>query len=213
MMRSTCLACGLGAALAAPVAAHPHIFVDTALRVVLDDQSRIAGVEVVWRYDELYSMLTFEDRGLDSDYDGRLSPAETAILSGFDMNWVPGFEGDLYVMADGGAALRLGPPEPRGLTVRDGQIVTTHFRPLAQPVPAAGVVLRAYDPTFYTAYDLTEVTVSGTGCAALVERADVDAAYARLQDLLAALPDDGSAAEYPEVGAAFADSVVLSCRR
>ena len=58
--------------------AHPHIFVDTALALVTNAAGRPAGVEVTWRYDEFYSLLIFEDMGLDGDYDGTLTEAELA---------------------------------------------------------------------------------------------------------------------------------------
>ena len=199
-------------AAAAPVAgaAHPHIFIQTALTLVIDDKGRATGVEVRWAYDELYTMLTFEDLRLDSDYDGELTEEELRFLDGFDLNWIEGFEGDLY-LTSGEVPVRLGAPEGRGVKVHDGQIVTTHFRPLAEPVTADGLILRAYDPTFYTAYDLSGgVTVTG-GCAAQVTPADLDHAYSLVEELLYALPSDQVEEAFPEVGEAFADTVVIRC--
>lgn len=199
-------------AAGAPVAgaAHPHIFIQTALTLVIDETGRATGVEVRWAYDELYTMLTFEDLRLDSDYDGELTEEELRFLDGFDLNWIEGFEGDLY-LTSGEVPVRLGAPEGRGVKVHDGQIVTTHFRPLAEPVTAEGLVLRAYDPTFYTAYDLSGgVTVTG-GCAAQVTPADLDRAYSLVEELLYALPSDQVEDAFPEVGEAFADTVVIRC--
>ena len=121
-------ALALGWLLPGQVAAHPHVFVETGLKLVLDDKGQVAGVEVSWTYDALYSMLTFEDRGLDKDYDGRLDQTELTFLAGFDLNWVEGFAGDLY-LETGGTPVVLGPPEPREVMV-DGEarIVSSHFR-------------------------------------------------------------------------------------
>ena len=209
LARSACLAlvAGLGPVAAA---AHPHIFIQTALTLVVDDQGRATGVEVRWAYDELYTMLTFEDMQLDSDYDGRLTEDELKFLDGFDLQWVEGFEGDLY-LTRGETPVRLGPPEGRGVKVTDGQIVTTHFRPLADPAPAEGLVLKAFDPTFYTAYDLSGgVTVTG-GCVAEVTPADLDRAYDLVEQMLYAMPADQAEDAFPEVGEAFADTVVIRC--
>ena len=93
--------------------AHPHVFVETGLRLVASESGAIQGVEVTWRYDELYSLLVLEDMELDADFDGRLTAAELQVLDGFDLNWVEGFEGDLYAKTAKGA-LGLGPPERRG---------------------------------------------------------------------------------------------------
>jgi len=204
----SCLLAGL--LLPGAATAHPHVFVDTGLRIVLDDQGRVAGVEVVWAYDALYSMLTFEDMGLDPDYDGKLEPTEFGQLIGFDLKWIDGFEGDLYLEA-GGKTLALGPPAPRALKVEDARIVSTHFRSLLEPVGAGGLILRAYDPTYYTAYDLTRgVEVNGP-CVAQVKPADLDAAYTLVEEVLYVTPARPGEDVFPEVGEAFADPVVIAC--
>jgi ABC-type uncharacterized transport system substrate-binding protein len=190
--------------------AHPHVFIDTGLKVVLSDDGLVQGVEVSWAYDALYSMLTFEDMGLDSDYDGRLNANEIRFLTGFDLNWVDDFQGDLY-LETAGAPIALGAPEGRGLQIEDARIVSTHYRPLVQPVAASGVILRAYDPTFYTAYDLTRgVTVEG-GCAVEITPANLDEAYTLVEEMLYAMPASDGEDVFPEVGEAFADTVVIQC--
>jgi ABC-type uncharacterized transport system substrate-binding protein len=186
--------------------AHPHIFVDTTLRVLTDDQGRAIGVEVTWAYDELYSLLILEDMELDSDYDGILTGEELARLHKFDMNWDAGFAGDLY--ATGGAgALALGAPQPVETRFENAKIVTRHIRSFAQP--QQGVVLRAYDPTFYTAYDLTGGVHAPEGCTVHRQAADLDAAY----DKVAKMMDQNDYADddYPAVGDAFADTVTVTC--
>lgn len=191
-------------------AAHPHVFIDTGLKVVLAEDGRVAGVEVSWAYDQLYSMLTFEDMGLDDDYDGQLQDNEIAFLNGFDLNWIEGYEGDLYLEA-AGQPIILGAPQGRGVVIEDARIVSTHYRPLVEPVNASGLVLRAYDPTFYTAYDLTRgISVEG-GCVAKVTPADLNEAYTLVEELLYAMPASAAEDNFPEVGAAFADTVVLEC--
>lgn len=186
--------------------AHPHIFVDTSLRIMTDEQGLAIGVEVTWVYDELYSLLILEDMGLDSDYDGILSPRELDQLHRFDMNWDPGFAGDLYATADSGP-LTLMAPEPVETLFENAKIVTRHFRPFTQPQPA--VVLRAYDPTFYTAYDLTGGVQAPQGCTVHLQTADLDAAYDKVAKLMA--QSDYADDDYPAVGDAFADTVTVTC--
>lgn len=196
------------AGLTGPLAAHPHIFVDTALRVVTDTDGRPAGIEVTWRYDELYSLMIFEEMGLDSDYDGQLTGAELARLDGFDMQWVDGFAGDLYVSGAEGE-VRLDPPESRGTAVSGGRIETRHFRPFDGAVPQDFAV-RAYDPTFYTAYDLTGGVKAPGHCEVAIEKADLAAARKKVEEELDGRPE--TIDDYPEVGAAFADTVAIRCR-
>ena len=192
------------------VAAHPHVFIDTKLRVVADANGVLEGVEITWTYDDFYSLLLLSDMGLDNDGDGRLRQDELAQLNGFDMNWVEGYQGDTHATRNG-APVTLGPPQGRGVTVDRGLITSTHFR--AASGPADGLVVKAFDPTFYTAYSLEgAVDVEGP-CAAQVVPADLDAAYSLVEELLYATPAAEAEDSYPEVGEAFADTVRLTCNR
>ncbi|CUH99609.1 DUF1007 family protein [Leisingera aquaemixtae] len=202
----------LAAAVLAPqdAGSHPHIFVDTALKVIVSDSGQLEAVEITWAYDEFYSLLIFEDRGLDGDYDGALTAQELAKLQGFDMAWVEGFQGDTY-LTRAGVVLELGAPEHLATEVADGRITTRHRRVLAEPQAADGLVIKAYDPGYYTAYTMTGgLEVSG-GCQASVTPPDLDAAYTKVEELLYAMPADQAEEAYPEVGEAFADTVRLRC--
>ena len=196
------------AAVAVPTigAAHPHVFVDTALHVMTDDAGHITGVEVHWSYDELYSLLVLEDMELDGDYDGKLTEAELQALDGFDMQWIEGFEGDLYAR-NGAAPVALGAPQGRGTSFENGKITTRHFR----AIEGGGdeLILRAYDPTFYTAYDLTGGVHAPEGCEVRIDRPDMDAAYAAVDEALKDMPPDPD--DDPEVGDLFADTVRVTC--
>ncbi|SEJ77031.1 ABC-type uncharacterized transport system, substrate-binding protein [Cribrihabitans marinus] len=196
--------------------AHPHVFVDTGFRVIYDAQNRLTHVEVTWAYDDFYSLLILEDSGLDSDGDGVLTPEEQTELTGFDMNWAQGFEGDFYLELDGRPLPLSGPREPTA-EVQDGRIVTTHLRAVETPVATGGDVLtaRAYDPSYYTAYELNRpVTVESTA-ACLVERIDpdIDGKLAQMQAMLLRIDADADLEEndIPLVGEEFATEIRVSC--
>lgn len=203
------LPAALAMSLAASQAqAHPHVFVETGLKLMADEDGRLIGVEVSWTYDDFYSLLLLEDMGLDADGDGQLTDEELAKLDGFDLNWIEGYLGDLYLTANGGQ-VDMAPPEGRGTAVVDGQIVTRHFR--AFSAVTGSVVLKAYDPTFYTAYDLTGGVSAPESCDVSVQPADLDRAYTMVEEALyanPAMPDD----DFPEVGEAFADVVEVTCK-
>lgn len=207
-VRASLLALGLITAPGLGVA-HPHIFIDTTLRAVVDADGTFKGLEVQWAYDDFYSLLIFADMGLDSDGDGRLRPDELERLEGFDLNWVEGYEGDSYA-SHRGEPVTLGPPQSRGLSVENGRIISTHFRPAS--APASGLVIKVYDPTFYTAYALHgQVEVDGP-CTSTIDAADLDAAYSYVEELLYATPSAEAQDEFPHVGDRFADTVMLSCQ-
>ncbi len=200
---------------AAPLSAHPHIFVNTGLTFLVDEQNRLTHVQVTWEYDELYSLLVTEDMGVDSDYDGVLTPADTAMLTGFDMQWVEGFNGDL-VGALNGVPLDLSQPSAPTATLRDGKIITTHLRAIAGAPEITGPLnFLPYDGTYYTAYevDLPVTVQGGKGCDVSISAPDIEGALAMTKAELGALPldFDMEAAGLGDIGRRFATDVVIKC--
>ncbi|REC58921.1 DUF1007 family protein [Rhodosalinus sediminis] len=190
-----------------PGAAHPHMFVDTAVTLEADAEGRITAVEVTWTYDEFSTLMILEDMGLDPDGDAELTEAELAELRGFDLEiWPEDFEGDIYLRR-GEATADIGLPEATGIAVENARIVASHRRPVA-PVPAAGTVLEAYDPTFFVDYTLTQVTPP-EGCRAEIEPADEAAADRKVAEMAGAV--DEMTFEVLEVGHLYADGARIAC--
>jgi len=195
--------------------AHPHVFIDTGFALILNGEGQLTHVRVIWEYDELYSLLVTEDMELDRDGDGALTPDEIARLTGFDMNWVEGFNGDL-VIAEGAVPLALSGPEEITASFANGRVTTTHLRALERPVPAGQTAtIKPYDATYYTAYDVSRpVTVAGGGsCKIEVTVPDMNAGLIALQGQLAELDaeTDPLDAGLPEIGAELANSVIVTC--
>lgn len=152
MIRSIILT--FAAILASPALAHPHLFMDTGIKINLDDQSRAVGITIDWWYDDLSSLQYIADLGLDPDGDGHLTEAERATLSGFDMGWDAGFAGDTYALL-GDVPIGLMGPRNWASDYTEGRIHTVFTRDFAKPIPRADLpklILRVYDPGFYTAY-------------------------------------------------------------
>jgi ABC-type uncharacterized transport system substrate-binding protein len=200
----------------APALAHPHIFVDFGLEVILDETGQLEAVKVTWAYDALYSLLITEEYELDPDGDAVLTPEEEAKLSGFDMRWVPGFNGDLVGLL-GDARLTFSGPQSPTAMMSEGRIVTTHIRQVEGTPKVTGQALsfKPYDPTFYTAYDVRlAINVTGMiGCMISKEEPDLDREMQKLQGELSNLGRDQNAVEmgFPEVGEAFATQIQVSC--
>jgi ABC-type uncharacterized transport system substrate-binding protein len=203
----------LAMGLAGQAAAHPHVFIDAGIEVIFDAEGRAEALRIEWRYDELFSMLLVEEQGLDPDFDGALTEAETAALSGFDMDWAPDFAGDTYALA---GATPVGLSRPEGWTARyeGGRVISTHLRRLDRPVAAdEGLIVQVYDPSFYTSYVLALPSLlSGpvpAGCVTEIWEPDRAAADAQLQ---AAMQEySGEDAEFPAIGAAYAEELRLIC--
>lgn len=203
---------------ATPALAHPHMFLDTAVEVMFDTAGQVGSVKISWVYDELSSLQYIADLGLDMDGDGALTEGEKATLTGFDMNWDAGFPGDSYALM-GGVDLGLSRPRDFSADYVAGRIITTHIRDLAAPAAlSAGqeLLIQTYDPGFYAAYSITGAAISFAGapraCGAEIYVPDRDAAD---EALLAALAEYGAdvdvEAEFPAIGAAYAEEVRVTC--
>jgi ABC-type uncharacterized transport system substrate-binding protein len=205
----------LGLSTATTVVAHPHVFIDTGLELIVDESGQLTHVRVIWEYDDLYSLLITEDMALDPDGDGVLTPDEIAKLTGFDMQWIDGFNGDLVIENKDGLVALSGPQEPTA-SFGNGRITTTHLRALEQPLaPGETAAIKPYDATYYTAYEITRpVDVIGdVACKTEVQVPDVSAGLMALQQELAMLDPqmDPSDAGLPEIGAQMASTVIVTC--
>jgi polyphosphate kinase len=205
----------IAAAGAEPASAHPHVFIDTGVEVIFDPEGRASAVRITWTYDEMYSLVMLEDRGLDRDYDGVLTDAEAAAIRGFDMNWDPGYAGDSYALI-GGAEVALGPPQDWTADLTEGRLVSTHLRPLlpAVAVGAVPLVVQSYDPSFYVAYRIvgTPVLTGRSDCTVQVFEPDLAAADSVLQKALDEMYGTADLeADFPAVGAAYADEARVTC--
>jgi ABC-type uncharacterized transport system substrate-binding protein len=195
--------------------AHPHVFIDAGIALVSDESGAVTGVEVTWRYDELYTLILLQDYGLDPDFDGVLTTTEIADTLGFDLDWNSGFDGGLYLFR-GEQALRIGPPDAVSMTLLpDGRMETVHRRPVSgDPGGSDALDARIYDEAFYIAFEATLPSgmAGQPDCRPDLVRADLDAAYDALEAELAAIGGATAAEEsFPAVGAHFADRLVFEC--
>lgn len=207
------LAATLLAWLPGGAAAHPHIFIDAGLVLILDEDGRITGAEVTWVYDELYTMILLQDYALDEDFDLSLTEDEVAGVIGFDLNWNGGFDGGLH-LSRGGVDLALGAPEPVSLRLTsEGQLASVHLRPVTDAVATGEVEASIYDPEFYIAYEMTgDMATRGADCAPTLVRADLDAAYAQMEEAMSMIGGAISAEDnFPPLGESFADRVRFAC--
>lgn len=199
------------ATLPITASAHPHVFVDAGISFLFNKEGALSAVKVEWAYDDLYSMLQLDDMGLDTDGDGRITVKEQEKLVGFDMQWIDGFEGDLYVTF-GGSKIELGAPQKTTAKLSNGRLYSSHVRMLKKPLKMTdgAIALKVYDPTFYTAYtlDLGAQVINRQGCVMEQIPADLGKAYDIVENFLqSSSPDD----QYPKVGENFADTLTLSC--
>lgn len=201
--------------LGTAAAAHPHVFVNTEVQVLVNDAGTVYGVRLTWIYDDFFSLLVTEDMGIDSDGDLILTAAETTALTDYITDWPADYDGDLYVTQDG-RPVALGEVTEHSVAMVDGLISETYERTFASPADIASpVLIQVYDPYYYVAYSVVGdlPVVGGTGCETAYQAADLNAAYSKVDELLYGRPasDVGPDEQFPEVGALFADTVIVTC--
>jgi len=164
----------------------------------------------------LYSLLLAEDLGLDRDGDGTLTEAEEAKLSGFDANWVEGYNGDLELTLEDQVLALSGPLEPTSRMV-EGRIVSTHLREVAGEPSISGdtLIVKAYDPTFYTDYQITlPVKITGNSACSFEKYVpDIEGELAKMRAFLLTLDADADLEEndIPLMGERFATEIRVTC--
>ncbi|WOI57198.1 DUF1007 family protein [Palleronia sp. LCG004] len=203
--------------MATSAGAHPHIFIDTDFDLVFDDRGRLEAVRIEWTYDDFYSLLLVEEQDLDADGDGIPEQGLLDDFAGKDVDWEAGFPGDFTVTRNG-QLIDLGPPKAHEAHWRDNRVVTTHLRPVVEPLAVgdSSIVARAYDPTYFVAYDVPDAPgIEGReDCGLARKAADHGAAMRAVGEDLAALDqsaDPFEVVELDDIGILFSDAFVLSC--
>lgn len=199
-----------------PAAAHPHVFVTAAVELRLNDDGAVLGVNVTWSYDEFFSLLVTEELEIDADGDMILTADEAAALTDYIADWPQEYEGDVYVTRDD-SAVALAPVQDHTVTFQDGIVREGFFRAFATPQDTitAPVLVRIYDPFYYVAYEIDpQMIITGRdNCTASLAKADLDAANLLASDLLNGrqASDVGADEQFPEIGTAFADTIIVAC--
>ena len=139
----------------APVAAHPHVFVDYAVTVLLAGDA-VDGIRMTWTFDDLFSGFILQE--FDTDRNGTLSPQEVRRIEEKHLTELQRAGYYTTVSVNGKPAV-LPPARGFGASVAKG-IVTYEF---VLPVRASLATTTALevlvdDPVYYIAYNPLSVT-------------------------------------------------------
>ena len=174
-----CIAAGAMVCLTASGAlAHPHIFAEASLDVVVSpDRQSIAALRHLWRFDELFSSTVILE--FDKNGDGKLDATELEAVRETVFKSLAEYNYFQLVTIDG-KDVAMTTPDQFIATFEDNQlIIMFEARPAAVLKAAGRVDIGIYDPTFYTAIDFIEdksmkLSAELPGCAAKVVRPDPD---------------------------------------
>lgn len=210
MLRAASLAFALALA-PDPAPAHPHVFIDGGVDFLFDANGLLGALRITWIYDPLTSLFMLED--LEIDPATELDPDDRRRLAAYQTEWDQGFAGDSYLW-EGDRRIALSGPVDASAEVRDGKVAIRFLRDVASPFrPGPATVAKVYDPTYFTAYFVTEtpnLEGGATGCRARVAPYEPNGPLMSLQQSLLDIGVDETP-EDPDVGALFADQVHVTC--
>lgn len=131
--------------------AHPHVWVDAFLGIRFDTQG-LAGLELVWQFDELYSSAMLMD--YDTNRNRKLDPAEAQELAQLMSANLKKFRYFMEVQEQG-KALTLEPAEME-VRFQKGRILLRALFPLARPLQTqtTELVVANFDPAYYSDFRL-----------------------------------------------------------
>jgi ABC-type uncharacterized transport system substrate-binding protein len=201
-----------------PAGAHPHLFVDVTHTLLFDPEGRLVGLRARWDYDEMFTLLMVEDGGYDSDGDGRVAGDELAAFQHWDADWPEDYGGDVELVFEGHPVPLRGPGD-WAAEWSGGRAVSVHTRMLRAPLDPAGgeLVIRPYDPDFYTAYTIAAAPrfEGRSDCRAELFEADTGAISDELAAAIAELSPETTPADagLPAVGRLYADEERIRCGR
>lgn len=212
------LLCAAALLTATPGGTHPHVFVGGGAHFGMNADGKLERLHISWIYDTFASLYLLSYLQADQDGDGILTDDEKERILADQTQWPDEFAGDSYLWV-GGSKIGLGKPVDADTRIlEDGRVEVSFDRMVETPFrPEAGepVVVKVYDPTFYYAYEVSEVPeirgAATENCRTRHEPYDPTApGLAALKTELAALGRDEDP-EQEDVGALFADKLFLAC--
>jgi ABC-type uncharacterized transport system substrate-binding protein len=200
--------------LAAAASAHPHVFAEARLDVVLaPDHQSVKALRHLWRFDELFSSTVLMQ--FDKNSDLKLDDAELKDVADTIFSSLAEYDYFQLVTVDGKDVKMKAPSQI--MTNFDGdQLIVLFESEPATPIRLHGTIdFGVYDPTFYTAIDFTEdanMAVDGlpATCSRQVIRPDPDTAIAQNQKTLTdAFFNDPTGTDFSKI---FATKLELNCK-
>lgn len=207
------LAASLAVGLSSQALAHPHVFAEARLDVVVEEGRTVGSLRHVWRFDDLFSSTVLVE--FDQDGDLKLGTDELELVSSVIFESLAEF-GYFQVVSADGKPVAMKAPERLMANFEDNQLIILFESEPKETLPLAGTLdFGVYDPTFYTAIDFVEdeyLVVTGLPdiCSRKVVRPDPDEAIAQNQGSLTdAFFDDPGGNDLSKI---FATRLELTCQ-
>lgn len=198
---------------AAAAVAHPHVFAEARLDVMVNPDSTVKSLRNLWRFDDLFSSTVLME--FDKNSDLKLDDSELGEVSSTIFDSLAEYKYFQLVTVDG-KDIAMNPPAQLIAQFQDNQLIVLFESMPKEPLKLAGKVdFGIYDPTFYTAIDFTQddhmsVQTLPSSCTRHVVRPDPDEAIAQNQKTLTeAFFNDPTGTNLSKI---FATKLELDCK-
>ena len=177
LIPTSLLAVSTGSALA-----HPHVYAEARLEIVIGDTGTVEELRHVWRFDDLFSSTILLD--FDTNANLKLESSELLEIGNVVRNSLADYDYYTSISHDG-HAVKIQPPDAIHVDFQDGQILMFFAVRPETPLPLQGLLsFGAYDPTMYAALDFLtddDLVVDGLspGCSKAIIRPDPDEVMAQ----------------------------------
>ncbi|MBX3598115.1 MAG: DUF1007 family protein [Rhizobiaceae bacterium] len=207
--------CALGALVIAPLPAkaHPHVFAEARLDVMLSqDGKAVESLRHLWRFDDAFSSTVVVE--FDKNGDNKLDDAELAAVRDTVYTSLGDYNYFQLVTANGkDVAMRA--PDDFAAVIDNNQLIIMFEAKPKEALELSGTVnFGVYDSTFYTAIDFLEdeqmaVQTLPDQCSRKVVRPDPDEIIQQNQEALTqAFMDDPAGGDMTKI---FATRLELTC--
>jgi ABC-type uncharacterized transport system substrate-binding protein len=194
--------------------AHPHVFADARLDVVVNSDGTVKALKHAWIFDDVFSATVIID--FDKNGDNKMEPNEILAVEKTIHESLAEY-GYFQLVTVNGVDVKMVPPPAIHASFK-GQQMTVKFESVpAKPLKLAGTVdFGIYDPTFYTAIDFREdgdmrVDKLPANCSRTVIRPDPDTAIAQNQKTLTdAFFNDPTGTDFSKL---VATKLELDCKK
>lgn len=167
--------------------AHPHVFVEANMEVVINDKNQFTELRHVWRFDELFStslVFDYDANGnskLDEDEIKEITTTIQASIAEYDF---------YTAMRSGKEVINFFEPKKLDAYMEDNQMIM--FFSIEPEFPhdfkKAPLRISASDTSYYVAFEFAKknIVLKGTseGCETAVTIPDYDALYANNDETL-----------------------------
>ncbi|MGB0695091.1 MAG: DUF1007 family protein [Rhodospirillaceae bacterium] len=203
-------------AQAAPAQAHPHVFIDLALKAEIAPSpqggAQLMAVEVIWTFDELYSFFSIEELPKlgpeQPDPDAVSQMADFAAEALEEWNYYLDLRRDDQRQEVGVVSDFTG-------VFENGRLIYSYRLPFPDPIVLEGspLTLRIYDPVFYVAIspDPKGLSLSGADLGCSLTLAPAPGLSEEQTFMGMNLPEQDVAPGEEGLGFPFAAPMILSC--